>query len=199
MKIFFLTLSVLSFFFLASCAQKKNDIKIPDKYFPNTLGTRYTYRLTDSIASKVITVTVLVAGSSTLSNGQPVNIWTYKYPDHIDTNYVFSSKDSVVFYGSRQVDPSRIVITNSLHFPINVGGKWRVSFIRDSSTVINNTVFTQNGTSYQNTFLIHEYGHSYNYTINKYLWFTPNVGLVRIDYKSLGVLQTWQLIDYSIK
>ena len=195
----FLFLFAVSFFFLSSCAQKKSEIKIADKYFPNTLGTQYTYRVTDSLAKKTITVTVLIAGTSTLSNGQPVNIWTYKFPDHIDTNYVFNDKDSVVFYGSRQLDRSKIEILNSLHFPISVHRKWRVSFIGDSSTVINNTVFTQNGTSYQNTFLIHEYGHSYNYTINKYLWFTPNVGLVRMDYISLGVLQIWQLIDYSIK
>jgi hypothetical protein len=167
--------------------------------FPNSIGNTLTYNVSDSIKNSTIKVTVLVAGKTTMANGEPVTIWTYSSSYGIDTSYVFANKDSVVFYGNRSTIVSKLNIRDVYHFPLNVGARWRVSFSGDTSTVINNSSISVNGTSYNNAFLIHEHGHSYNYAITRDQWFVPNIGLIKMDYITLGIIQHWELISYKIK
>ena len=156
--------------------------------------------MTDSLNNKTFNVTVTVTGKTKLSNGQPAYIWTYQYPDRLGTQYVLDTQDSVIFYGNTEViDSTKIDILDVYHFPLTVGAKWKVSSIRDTSTVVSLSPFNMNGKTYNDTYLIHEYGRGYNYSISKNIWIEPNVGLIRIDHNSQEEFDSWQLISYSLK
>ncbi|MDB5152284.1 MAG: hypothetical protein JWR54_1035 [Mucilaginibacter sp.] len=193
-----LTILPCLIFFLAGCAQKRNDIVTPNSFFPNKMGDQYTYQVTDSVHNVTYNVLIEVGGQSSLTTGKPVTIWTYSYPDNVDTSYVLAGQDSVVFYGNRETSVTKLDITNLYHFPLTLGAKWKVSFAGDTSTVVGITNIAVGGKTYTNAYHIHEYGHSYNYTITKELWYVPNVGMVRMDYKTLGAIETWQLVNYHI-
>lgn len=200
----FIILFVLACTLLINCSKRTSENINPVSDFPNSIGNKYTYRVTDSIRHTTYNVIVSVIGKTKMLNGEPVTMWSYTYPSGtypsgIDTNYVFTNKDSVVFYGNRQSDITQQYITNLYHFPLTVGAKWRVSFIGDTSTVISNINISAVNKTYNNAFLIHESGYSYNYRITRDQWFVPNLGLVKMDYKTLGVLQIWELISYDLK
>lgn len=134
-------------------------------------------------------------------NGLPVSIWTYTSPNGVDTNYVFSNKDSVVFYSNRKLD-NTTAITNSYHFPLTIGAKWQVSFQDDTSTVIGNSNISVNNKTYNNAFLIREKGHANNYSIMKDQWFVPNIGMIKMYVKQTtfgnSQVQTWVLSGYDV-
>lgn len=167
--------------------------------FPNSIGNTLTYNVTDSIRNTTINITVSVAGRTTMDNGEPVAIWTYSSSYGIDTSYVLTNKDSVVFYGNRSTNVSKISIRDIYRFPMTVGARWRVSFSGDTTTVISKNSISVNSVTYNNVFLLHEHGRSHNYTISKNQWFVPKIGLIKMDYITLGVNQHWELTSYHIK
>jgi hypothetical protein len=183
---------------LSACTQKKNDLTGPTTYFPNRVSDQYTYRVSDSIYNKSYNVSIRVDKMSNLDNGKPVTMWIYSYPDHKDTSYVSANQDSVVFYGNRQTSISKIDIINVYQFPLRVGSKWRTSFIGDTSTVVSLSEAIVVGKVYPNTYKIHDYGHSYNYSVNKVIWYTPYIGMIRMDYKTFGANESWQLVNHVI-
>lgn len=191
---------ILACTFLVNCAQNKSENLNPDNYFPNAVGNKYTYNVVDSVSNTTYTVNVAVVGKTTLPNGQPATIWTYTYPNSIDTNYVFSNKDSVMFYSNQKLDYSTS-ITNVYHLPLSIGAKWRVSFLGDTSTVISNNAISVNGKTYNNTYLIHEQGHQYNYGTDRDQWYVPNIGMIKLNIMEPinATRQLWVLINYQIK
>jgi hypothetical protein len=197
-----IVLPFLAILLCLGCAQKKSENVEPQNYFPNSVGDSFIYRVTDSVNNNVFNVFVSVVGSTKMSNGLPVNIWTYKYPNSIDTNYVFSNKDSVIFYGSRDTDPNKVIIKNVYHLPVTVGAKWRVSFIGDSSKVVKNDTLQINGKSYNNVYLIHEHFYLTNVITTRDQWFAPNIGLVKMNYfvSDFGnTKEYWQLASRILK
>ncbi|HEX3384881.1 MAG TPA: hypothetical protein VHS53_06835 [Mucilaginibacter sp.] len=194
----FMAIAICLILFFSGCAQKKNNLVAPNTGFPNKAGNQYTYQVSDSIHNNIYTVNVKIGAMSSLDNGTPATMWIYSYPDHIDTTYVTANQDSVVFYGNKQTSPVKINIINLYHFPLTVGARWRTSFAGDTSNVIGVSNVTIESKVYRNTYHISDYGRSYNYSISKGIWYTPDIGMVRMDYKTLGVNETWQLVNYVI-
>jgi len=198
MKLFLMIASLL-ILFLTGCAKKNNDLVPQSTAFPNKTGDQYTYRVTDSTNHSSYMIDIKVGNLSRLDNGKPVTMWIYTYQGHSDTSYVLANQDSAVFYRNRQTTFSKIDILDLYHFPLQVGAKWRTSFATDTSEVISVSDVTIEGKTYHNAYRISEYGHSLNYSINKQIWFVPDIGMIRMNYKTLGANETWELINQVVK
>lgn len=195
----FLTIALWPVLLLPGCAKKNNALVVQYTAFPNRTGDQYTYIVSDSVNNTRYMVNVKVGAISSLDNGAPVTTWIYTYPGHSDTSYVLANQDSAVFYRNRQTSPSKIDVLDLYHFPLMVGAKWRTSFTGDTSMVVGCADLTAEGKTYHNAYEIHDHGHSYNYTSNKQIWFAQNIGVIRMDYKTLGTNETWQLVNQVIK
>jgi hypothetical protein len=188
-------ISVLVWMFFISCAKKKAQDVQRDGGFPNKIGTTFVYAVTDSASNQSYNVNVTIKGNSTLANGTPVQVWTYNYPDRVDTNYISINKDSVVFYDNMNY------ITNRYNFPLTVGEKWSKPYKQDTTTVIGTQPLTTKAGYFPQTFLLEEHTHAENYSSISYQWFVPTVGMVKMHIKQLTFgfpqVQTWELISYS--
>jgi len=181
---------------LANCS-KKTAIDTTNSYLPNTVGTNYTYAVTDSNNNKTYSVYIAIVGRSTLPNGTPVSIWTITNPASVNTNYVYSDKDSAIFY-----DRTKMYIANVYRFPLAVGARWSIPYKSDTLTVVNNYPLKTTIGTFNNTFLLQEHGAAENYHFNKSQWFVPKVGMVKMYYQEFyfgsPVTQYWDLINYHI-
>lgn len=189
-------LIALSFLLLTSCKKDNSPNSTIISYFPNTVGNKYTYAVTDSVNNMQAVVNVAVTGSSTVS-GKPVKVWVYTYPNYIDTNYVFSNKDSVVIYDKTKTTIDRIYL-----IPFNVGSKWRGPLLSDSCKVVSyGSLMVQSG-SYSDTYLIIEHIFGPNYHLTRNQWFVPKLGFVKMEINEFNLgptkNQTWELIKYNV-
>lgn len=188
----------LMWLLLISCAQKRSDYINPDNYFPNSIGNKFTYRVVDSVSHKTYDVNVSVVGTTTLPNGKQATLWTYAYPNSMDTNYVFSNKDSAVFY-----DKSKTAIVNLYHFPLTIGAQWKYPYFGPyvSSVISVSPLQTQSAT-FSSAYLIKEIDNSPNTYITKNKWYVPMVGLVKMSIgghdPGSGFNQLWELRSYTL-
>lgn len=183
---------------LVSYAQKRSAGAGLQRLFPNTPGSNFTYAVTDSDNNKTYKVTAVITGINSSVNNVHAQLWTFTYPDKIDTNYVVSNKDSVVFY-----DKTKTIITNSYHFPLKAGKSWGLPYKHDTIKVIRTQQLTVKAGLFAQVFYLKEQASAENYRFYKYQWVVPNIGMIKTYSKAQTFghphIYNWELISYHIK
>jgi len=181
-----------------------------EDYFPQKVGNKWIYRVTDEEGTAKDTITVEVVGTTTLQNGETASIWVYSdvyqfsFYGYIGTLYLVTRGDTLVYY--------RRDYQNNLHpilgyiVPFQVGDIWGGMSHTPSVTVLEyNSISIDIGTfpgAYQMEHIIPGF-ESYDWSYN---WIVPRVGLVKMDFhdgRSDGATITWreeywELIWYNL-
>ena len=180
---------------IAACSsndQVAPAISYGSAYFPNEVGDEWVYDVYDSVQEKRYSVTVRVAGTIMLPQKGATKIWTFQYPEAIDTNYVVRTNDTIVFYSKDLIDKVHVFVV-----PMTVGNTWFGGWLYDQYMVSSLTSKKVNGVSYDSAYLINENGNSPNYRRIKAEWFVPKLGMVeryRFEYDfSLPDIKVWSL------
>src|SRR5215208_229231 len=105
--------------FLFSCKKETIHRVAGTEYFPNTVGNYWRYKYVDSIANTSVPVDVNIIGDAVLPGGQNARIWTYTFPDHTDTNFVYQVGDTIRFVDRWQT------VRNTYIIPLVLNNKWR--------------------------------------------------------------------------
>ena len=202
MKYYFALLTAITI--LVSCKKEVVTSHPGSEYFPNSSGNYWKYKLVDSISNSSSIVEVKIVGEKLLPTGQNSKIWTYNYPNHVDTNYVFQIGDTVKFLDNN------FIILNTYIIPLQLNNKWALSrphyYSGDTIQVNENRTFILNNQTFENSFLLYEHGYLPNAFLDKPEWFCPNVGMItktEKDYDRIGISYTkylyWELIQYDLK
>ncbi|HWZ36081.1 MAG TPA: hypothetical protein VNW51_07985 [Mucilaginibacter sp.] len=186
----------LSIAILFGCNKHNPTPATSNANFPNTVGNKWIYSVTDNSSNKTFPVTVAIVGNST-ARTHTVTIWTLTYPTYVDTNYVYSDRDSAVFY-----DKTKSAIKKVYHFPLTVGNKWINSFIADTATVVSSSTLSVQAGTFGNTYLIHDKAISLNYNLDRNQWYVPGVGLIKMNFREYNlappITQSWELTQFHI-
>ena len=135
-------------------------------------------------------------------------IWVYKILSNTDTVIVTSNNDSVTVYENYcSTCPNSTLYTRMKYFlPLQTGIIWFSNFIwGDTTKVLNNNSLTVPAGTFTNTFeLSKKIGYVVNTKTNNEIWFTPNVGLTKLnqnEYNLGPVLGNglWELDSYNVK
>ena len=163
------------------------------EYFPNTIGTSWTYAIFDSIGQRADTAIVTVAGQTIHPYFGPVTALRTAYKNRTDSQYVRISGDTMTIYEENDA--------RSYVFPLSVGQRWTGWFLIDTSIV------TQRGTisvpmgSFQNGFKVESTVRGYNIFFRKSVWLVPQVGIVDVRLTVVGIgyeTTTWKLLTYHV-
>jgi hypothetical protein len=113
------------------CEKDKNPIStnIGHLPFPMKTGSTWEYEITDTtfytyfadsmkINNGILKVKIL--NSIILGNGKRATIWQYNFQNTLDSLYVLSSGDSIIFYKNKEYPDARIVLI----FPLSVSNEW---------------------------------------------------------------------------
>ena len=113
------------------CEKDKNPIStnIGHLPFPMKTGSTWEYEITDTtfytyfadsmkINNGILKVEIL--NSIILGNGKRATIWQYNFQNTLDSLYVLSSGDSIIFYKNKEYPDARIVLI----FPLSVSNEW---------------------------------------------------------------------------
>jgi hypothetical protein len=188
-----------------SCKKGQQDSAlVPHNYnptFPDSEGSYWEYAFVDSFTSTRDTITIKVAGKTTLENGQEVSIWAKSSRLGLaDTNYVASLPDGVFVYGNR--------LPNSLMkkyiMPVSVGNYWVNVNQADTTKVADEGSLTVTAGSFSNVFRLYRYYKPLpgNNTTREEEWFVPNVGIVKRNYYQLSPAvvrqERWELVSYQV-
>ncbi|MCH6575391.1 MAG: hypothetical protein IH795_09330 [Bacteroidetes bacterium] len=108
-------------------------------YFPQKVGNKWKYKVTDSTGTVKDTVTVEVVGTTTLQNGQTTSIWVYSdfgtiYPNgYIDTLYLVTRADTLIYY---QIYQNNLYPFLGYIVPFQVGDSWGEMWVTPTVTVL---------------------------------------------------------------
>ncbi len=191
--------------FVAISCHKSSPAEPPSKspeYFPNAIGDRWKYALTDSIARASDTVQVIVTDTVhriLLSDSEFATVWRYNYHDHTDSQYVNFHNDTVNIFSGNWSDTYLII-------PFHVGQKWGRSdpLNEDSTEVVALDSITVPGGSFKTAYFIRrrklQQGPVAEWDTET--WFVPTVGSVWIHQHSAGIGgffdRTWVLLSYGL-
>ncbi len=187
-----------------------------ENYFPQKVGNKWKYKVTDEEGTVKDTITVEVVGTTTLQNGEPASIWVYSsfsrtYCPPRDTIYFVTRGDTLVYfydvYYQNHFRPSFSYI-----IPFQVGNGWMGHFWREWEWIGEYTVLEYNSItvdigSFPGAYkLYHTIAESESYDWS-YSWIVPRVGLVKLDFYwgwSTGAPpiyfreEYWDLIWYNL-
>jgi len=174
--------------FLAAC--HKDRYKPHDKF--DAVGTKYTYMVNDSLSGQTYPVTVNIVARRVIT-GKAMNVWIYHYPTGPDTNYVYSTPDSIIFY-----DHTGKTIKNAYYLPLAVGRKWRNYYVLDTCKVVSQGTINAGNITYNDAYQIEEQAGGYNYYLHRTEWFLPGTGMLKMTKHvyDLGPAdnQSWELV-----
>lgn len=173
------------------------------EYFPNKVGDKWVYSVYDSTKKRMDDVSVEITGTTTLPKGELANIWIYKYPDRVDTNFVFQSGDTVKFVPALDINPNDYVVKETYVFPLSVGNSWTNLFLYDSVHVTKKTQISINNLQFDSTYFLIEKGQTFNYFIYAEEYFKPMIGMVQLSRYEYNFFtpdnKVWYLKDYYLK
>ena len=195
-------LMILSFL-LTSCEKDKSGITasgemIFTSYFPNNIGTQWTYFYYDSLANQSDTVAVQVVGDTTFEDNRKARIWEYRFQSATERKYVEISEDTVKIYD----DLNTLWINTKFIMPFEVGKKWGGDFLLDSSYVIEKLPITVIANRFTESYKIKEIWGGLNDYGLVYTWFVPGVGIVKRHHRgwSFGMANKyWELMNYKVE
>lgn len=175
---------------IMAAACKKDTFNGSEKF--NSIGTKYTYSIRDSATNQTTIVSVRILKSIEIS-GKQMNVWVYDYPGSRDTNYVYSNRDSIIFY-----DHTKTTIITAYYLPLVIGRKWQNYHYTDTCYVVNKVKITSGNKVYNDVYEINEKAGGFNYSLNKTEWFLPGTGMIRMSKteRNLGPREhsDWELV-----
>jgi len=197
-----------------------------ENYFPQKVGNKWKYKVTDSTGTVKDTITVEVVGTTTLKNGKQASIWVYSsfswssYPP-IDTLYLVTSGDTLVYYWRYYQNDFLSIFPYII--PFQVGNGWRGGFwsawwgdgvvvegwIGEFTVLEFNPISVDIGTFPGAYKFYHTSGDAgfEGGGWNAYDWVVPRVGLVKMDVRRRlgtggGIIyrdwEYWELVWYNL-
>jgi len=171
------------------------------EYFPNSVGNYWRYQYSDSVSGSIQMVDVNITGSIVLPGGQNANIWTYSFPDHADTNYVFQVGNTISFMNKN------FTVFNSYVIPLQLNNAWKTTpdYRFDSIQVTDNASYVLNGHHFDNSFLLSRNGYLPNEYWSGEEWVCPNIGMISKRERSFFSIANearsayWELVSYDLK
>ncbi|MCH7774713.1 MAG: hypothetical protein IH784_09960 [Bacteroidetes bacterium] len=180
----------------------------PENYFPQKVGNKWKYKVTDSTGTVKDTITVEIVGTTTLQNGEPASIWVYSdfgtiyLNGYIDTLYLVTRVDTLIYY---QIYQNDLLPFLGYIVPFQVGDSWGEMWVTSTVNVLEyNSITIDIGTfygAYQMEHLI-----LWAYGSWSYNWIVPRVGLVKMDLtrchpdpvdRPICTVEYWELIWYN--
>lgn len=193
---------LITYLISTSSSCKKTPVIQFNKEFPNSIGTWWKYKVSDSVTSAIDTITIKIVGNSKLDNGTDVKIWqinsliSYK---PVDTNYVYSGSDGIKMYYNKTLQS----FYKAYKFPLEVGEYWIGTQPKDTSKVIGKSNISVMAGSFTDSYVIER---KIQFIPNGFLYekeyFLPNIGIITRVHQDLGgtyYSQYWELVAYSIK
>jgi len=196
---------------ILSCEKDKNPISsnIGQIPFPMKTGSTWEYEITDTtfytffadsmkINNGILKVKIL--NSIILGNGKRATIWQYNFPNTLDSLYVLSSGDSIIFYQNKKYPYPKIILV----FPLIVNNEWE-SIECDKYKVLSKDTLTLPIGEIKDIVKVQK-----NYTceieaglVNDY-YINSNIGIVKYNsnyfnlHYFLNIHEKWILKSYSI-
>jgi hypothetical protein len=202
-------LLLLAIIYATSCHKDTPPIdkrpNIPaSEYFPNTVGDKWIYNVYDSVSVKMEEVSVEITGTTILPKGEHATIWIYKYPDHIDTNFVFQSGDTIKFVPALNLNPNDYYVSKKYILPFSIGRVWVNTFIYDTIQVIRQTHLTiSDNLKFDSVYFMIEAGQTFNYLIYAEEYFKPTIGTAQLSKYEYDFFppenKVWYLKQYFLK
>ena len=198
---------VVLLFLAVGCSKSNTKNNGSRDVFPNTIGDSWHYLVRDTTiqgnldsGSTQYNVDVLVVDTVKWPNGITATIWQYKYPEWIDSNFVFQIGDTFRF-----MDRTNSYIVRQYIIPFVTGSSWpyiagigNVTVIGQSDINVGNNVFTSSWQIYGDAGMPDA-----SFTIDQ--WFKDNVGFVKLYLNPSGELiitkhiQDWSLLTFELK
>lgn len=189
--VFILLTAVISI----SCSDKSTSpSRRSTLYFPNVVGSGWSYAVIDEITGDEFTVDIFIADSTTMAGGLPVSMWEYDYPDSRYTEYVGVKDDTVRFFG--QVSDTASFRIYCL--PFEVGNIWPgQNIVNDTFEVVGRETVTTEAGEFNDSYKVVQRWHIFENMGTITRWFVPNVGMVKMNRRGLSAgrhhNQTWSL------
>ena len=181
------------------------------KYFPQQVGNKWKYKVTDSTGTMKDTVTVEVVGTTTLQNGETASIWVYSdfgsiyFNGYIDTLYLVTSGDTLIYYPIYQNDLYPFL---GYIVPFQVGDSWGEMYKSTTTVLDYNSISIDIGTFYGAYQIEHSMHPQQTCGSRSNNWIVPRVGLVKMDLTSchpgpsqfscICTEEHWELIWYNL-
>ncbi len=198
----------------------------PENYFPQKVGNKWKYKITDEEGTVKDTITVEIVDTTTFKNGKQASIWVYSsfsrtyYPPR-DTIYLVTSGDTLVYYWRYYQNSFLAIFPYTI--PFQVGNSWEgglwwwwwggvevvvEKFIGEFTVLEYNSISVDIGPFpsaykfYHTAFAGFEGG-----GWDAYDWVVPRVGLVKMDVRERlstggGIIyrdwEYWELIWYNL-
>jgi hypothetical protein len=186
------------FLFTAGCSKSNssnNSNKNATDIFPDKIGDIWTYLVNDTAAntitrqSKTITqynMTVTIVDSELLPpsihgiqlpSGKEAHVWVYNYSGVIDTNLVYQTGDTIIFFDVNHTSKSfarQYIVPFQLHssWPYTVAGLGEVTVDSQMNVIVGQNHF-------YNTFEIDGTAGMPDEEFNVSEWIDNNVGIVK--------------------
>ena len=182
-------------------------LKKSENYFPQKVGSKWTYKVTDTTGTAVDTFSIEVVGTATLQNGEQASVWVFSEVRilyySIDTLYLVTRGDTLVYYRIRQ---NNLIPFLGYIVPFQVGDSWggmgnaTVTVLEKKSMSID--IGTFHG-AYRMEGLIAGFGRDFDWLNN---WIVPYFGLVKMDLlreishwgPPIYSEEHWELIWYNL-
>ncbi len=196
---FILILTIITCLSLYSCKEETISGNPPGTDdFPNTQGTSWNYRVTDSINNTTEDLAVVVGGKTNISTGDEVTVWQLSFPDTVDSNYVLIRQDTVKILENKEF----LIQNIKLVFPLRVGAGWRGDYITDTFYVTGTAQVSVPAGDFNNVFVIERYYGGFNEYNRMTIWFVPGIGIIKMNKRDALIgfqIETRELTAYHIE
>ena len=188
--------------------KKSNSVNTTaDDQFPNKIGDTWHYLVKDTTihggqnsSSTQYNVDVVIVNTVKLSNGFTAAIWQFTYPDHIDSNYVYQSGDTI-----KILDHTGQYLISQYIFPFTSGSSWQYVQGIGYVTVTGPGAITVSNNSFTNAWHIYGSAGLPDAMIAIDEFFEDHVGFVKKYINTSGELilirhnLDWSLVSYELK
>ena len=202
-------LLILFTMLFASCKKDKSSENTGSStQVPNSPGDYWKYSIKSFTGEQKGVLEVSIINKKILSNGRVVTTWIYSYPEFTDTVYKVLTGSSLLEYRKFPEITEINYPFMRYDFPLDPGRKWAINSppYTDSVRVLKDTTINVPAGSFDNTAKLDFIGSHYigNYYNRSLYWFTPNVGITRMNYavfnlgfdKYYGI---YELLEYRLK
>ena len=170
---------------VASCSKDEIEYQPQLGEYPSEIGNKWIYLHYRKSSNLYDTLTVSIIGKTNLDNGWPVKIIVFKYPNSVDTNYLYASKDTARIFDTRKSYSSLYGYV----FPLKKGNYWTQfsSYMYTDSTIVcsdeHKVQVFQN--CFYNAFDLHTMAWQFEYEYDCRTCFVPGIGPVEVCYSYL--------------
>lgn len=194
-----LIIVIMSYLTFYSCNEESTTGTLPAvDDFPNSRGTTWNYKVTDSLSNSSKDLMVLVGGKTNIASGEEVTVWQLSFPDTVDSNYVLLKQDTVKILENKE----NSILNIKLVFPLKIGSGWRGDYVTDTFYVTSITQVALPAGNFNNVYVIERYYGGFNEYDRMTIWFVPGVGIIKLYKRDVGLNfqnETRELTAYHIE